>query len=296
MTNKMPEVGKRYRHKDSGFFYWAIPCKMEFEPDYKYRMVCESHPHLDMKFIDDFLCFFEELPDSQEKPEVQLNESILSEVEKAKEEFKKVNNKLMKAIVDLNDVARIKVNDMATTKLQEVIKDFTIWLADYHSTAQNLIDALENEENQEETKKESEEGKCLSYDESKYMAGNETKPTIKALQAYLATQPNILSKNQEETKKEEKPQSIWKPISELPGKGSDQVIIKVVNQNTKEITNIIGYYYDNFERFIPLNDEEMEFLKKGIKEWCYLTDFINDIEQTKLSHEERLRKLEGNDI
>lgn len=50
MTNKMPVVGKEYRHKNSGSKYWCIPCKMPFAPEYKYRMVCESHPSLDSKF------------------------------------------------------------------------------------------------------------------------------------------------------------------------------------------------------------------------------------------------------
>jgi len=36
--------------------------------------------------------------------------------------------------------------------------------------------------------------------------------------------------------------------------------------------------------------------KFGEEYTTFLADIINDIEQAKLDHEERLRKLEGNDI
>jgi hypothetical protein len=265
MTNKLPEVGKRYKHKTLGTIYKAFKFKAR---EGCYFMESQSETLDLMANLCDFWEEFEELPDSQEKSEVQLTESIVSEVEKAKEELK----------------WQITNDGWSDAKQSH---DRLLYFA------QNLIDALETEELFKKSVKGTIDKLNTPWVDWKDIyrdVAGVVKDKIKKEEMDI-----LFGKNQEETKKEEK-QSIWKPISELPGKGSDQVIIKVVNQNTKEITNIIGYYYDNFERFIPLNDEEMEFLKKGIKEWCYLTDFINDIEQPQLSHEERLRKLEGNDI
>lgn len=97
-------------------------------------------------------------------------------------------------------------------------------------------------------------------------------------------------------KPEEKPQSIWKPVSELPTDEKLSVIVELESGEKcfstytkgKGFTEIdgskIGCFYGRPYQF--------GFSPKEIK-YCTLTDFINNIEQTKLDHEERLRKLEG---
>lgn len=86
-------------------------------------------------------------------------------------------------------------------------------------------------------------------------------------------------------------ESIWKPANELPKfikeMGYPNLIIKFQDGNIK---------YGSFQNDFYADMRGHAFKQQFVKKWCYLTDFINDIEQTKLDHEERLRKLEGNDI
>lgn len=96
MTNKSPEVGKRYINIS--------------------------------KEIEDFWKNWEELPDSQKKPEVQLTQSIVLEVEKAKEELKE-ELRWWNAIILKYTEQMITQRDMAKVT----------------NAAQKLIDALERQ-------------------------------------------------------------------------------------------------------------------------------------------------------
>ena len=82
--------------------------------------------------------------------------------------------------------------------------------------------------------------------------------------------------------------SIWKSVSELPNfikeMGYPNLIIKFQDGNIK---------YGSFQNGFYADMRGHAFKQQFVKEWCYLTDFINSIEQTKLDHEERLKKLEG---
>ena len=230
MTNKLPEVGKRYR-------YYKEPRNIVDVIGFwnnEYILGCKAtntvgRLHNLSSFDDDF----EELPDSQEKPEVQLNESIVSEVEKAKENLKKAIKASHVDFPPYNPGRRYI--ELAVKK---------------------LIDALENAEN------------------PGVVAPIESKVN--------SEKRGDFSGNLARSK------SIWKPVSELPKfikeMGYPNLIIKFQDGNTK---------YGSFQNTFFADMRGHAFKQKFVKKWCYLTDFINDIEQTKLDHEERIRKLEG---
>lgn len=81
-------------------------------------------------------------------------------------------------------------------------------------------------------------------------------------------------------------ESIWKPVSELP-KTCDSAFIKF----TTASGIMPGYFYaggDTFYQNSNCRDED-EINKEYIKEFCLLSDLINDYEKLK----ERVKKLEG---
>jgi len=94
-------------------------------------------------------------------------------------------------------------------------------------------------------------------------------------------------------------ESIWKPVNELPEDEKLSVVVELESGEKcfstyikqKGFCEVDGSRIGNFYG----RHNQSGFSPKEIK-YCTLTDFINDIEQAKLDHEERLRKLEGNDI
>jgi hypothetical protein len=81
-----------------------------------------------------------------------------------------------------------------------------------------------------------------------------------------------------------KPKSIWKDVSELPKDWCDVIIVLKYN-------DIVEYGKFSRNQFRSNNLSEIPF--DEIKQYCTLTDYINNTENFQKEVLERLRKLEG---
>jgi len=318
MTNKLPEIGKRYRAKVSTDFSviyimkinnpiavvrigehddFYIPVynffqnfeelpeenttnsqetKQEnFKPSCGYcggsgEMVLTSYPPQ----FQPCPKYKQENPNLQEKPEVQYFKRIYSEIEKAKEELKVW---LRDSNVDLVD------------------KNSDVW--EVFKKAQNLIDALEVEGSQPQDL-----GRILK---DQFDKGFETGYSV--------------SENKRKLDDLYKSQSIWKPMSELP---TEPKLIVARERLDKASKNLIKEwrYYEEWEQIkdqeaikkmgeeikvnksiwkpvseVPFGKLRMEpeiLIRNHKGQQTTLGDFLDDVEQTKLDYEERLRKAE----
>jgi hypothetical protein len=90
-----------------------------------------------------------------------------------------------------------------------------------------------------------------------------------------------------------KSKSIWKDVSELP-EGEFQILAKLDNGEIVYAFSSNKSPIHQISRWVPVRSSEPDLgsyesgnkYLNGVKEWCYLTDYINNTE-------ERLKKLEG---
>jgi len=87
--------------------------------------------------------------------------------------------------------------------------------------------------------------------------------------------------------------SIWKDVSELPKK-SAHYIIRGINGDI-----VFGVFDSRVQKFLGFREQLddsvniSEYPKENIKEYCQLTDYINNTENFQQEVLERLKKLEG---
>lgn len=313
MTNKLPEVGKEYFFKLDGQRYEVIYVSYGVQtlegPAYD---IVELKGLTTFYQLEDFWNLFEELPGSTTDTINQLGKTIERTKELVEERGSAIKENYNCGLGD--KVEKAKEN------LKKAIRESYIDCPKYHAgrryielAAQNLIDALDKCNIPEKrgcgiaeyTAKNAKDWKDVYFD-----VANAVKDKIKKEEMDI-----LFGKNQEETKKkseeekiincgicpasgekdgihfcseEEKPQSIWKDVSELPSNGQE-VFVKFKNTNSIKICAI----WDNdFKEIGNRFTKDAHYLLSEVKEWCYLTDFINHIENI----EERLRKLEGNSL
>jgi len=259
MTNKLPVVGKRYKSKKGSNGIMEIVYNNGKEVAYQW-------PDLSLETFNirdgiyGILLDFEELPDQEPTTE---KSSTVNKVQEALEELKEV-------VKNTNKELRLAFNN--------AIKPH-----DLLNKATNLINALEEstplghciycgEELDEFTK----EG-CCTYDclsrlrEKHALAELDQKESL----VYSNIQETPVTSIVEPTSK-----SIWKPISELP----DYIATILVRYRSKII---LGDYTKG--KLKTINGEEINIKGlEAVKEWCYLTDFINHQE----SLEKRIERLE----
>lgn len=218
MTNKMPEVGSKWRKICEHDVEIEI-CDIDDEIQQVIYFLPEQ-PHSDL--LEDFLNDFEELPSSLgEEPEPQESEEVqVSEVEKAKEELKR------HLLLEIQDLKR-----------DDVIKYFPT----VYDLAQALVDALDAE------------------------------------------------KKPQDDINVGQPESIWKPVSELPMEA------KIIWRTRDGESDIFCTTCWPNEGVLLKSNHNSTCFKVTTGTFCTFTDFINSLEsekQARIDLEERVRKLE----
>ncbi len=285
MTNKLPEVGKRYK----------LHLK-QFQKDQSIFI------KMDAELLD-----FEEIPEETNSKEAkseireQNNSSYCKnygknetryKVEKAKEEIKK-ELEWWKNIESRLDLFELKNN------FRYIIR-----------ASQNLLNALDEQEKlcefedgkkQVETEKKVEEGKCAkcgkSFGEGEFaIKGSnnkfycsykceEKKCPLCGIKFIPLGETTAKFCSPDCEVESEKPKSIWKNISELPSAIYVQLIVKFDKDD-----NGMCLIYDAYEEGIFKGSNLLieEIKKESIQSWCTLTDFISYFEELQ----ERVSKLE----
>lgn len=300
MTNKLPVVGQRYRMiKEVSFVVEVF--------DVSRLSTSFGIPNLFSLnwYIESFWEAFEELPeeptstdmlneqqdligkahslvDSQKAEEVQLDENVNSVQEKM---LKSIEN--IKGAKFMNEVkeelsGNINSIEVALEELKELLINFNFsslpnygetllnnsTLKEINNKTQNLVNALEAEKKQPT---------IMGVDIGEE-GGDKT--------VYCLREGNkILRCSDKNPSPENKPNSLWKPVSELP-KNRDGEIIAMDYKGIKHLIRTISI--DNRWIWMTLTNEETD--SNYFSKYCTLTDFINH-QQSLADRIERLEKI-----
>lgn len=328
MTNKMPIVGKRYRHKQDRFEikvksvellrndYFVFPegnlsgwNLEEFSKEFEELPEAETKSLKDA--IQDNLQRFEKekssLPiwavilinqlQAETKPETQSLD-LSHEAKEAMEELKGISLKAALSSIYYHEQYK-EMRNKVDNLLNALDKQFANNKIQAEEVADNKIEWFENEPFSPEFIQEYKEklGRCP-------VTGDKIEPNEETLKSFSDYEKGVgLTENDsvEELFEDLKEESIWKPVSELPELDPTAFCCYVQLENDSQYINA-KYFAGEFYTQIFHPDMSLEkfrttkISKAAIKSFCTLTDFINHIEslaenQKKL--EERLTKLEN---
>lgn len=265
MTNKLPVVGKRYRH-----FYTKEEVRVRRIISY---VDFESEPPHTPLELGWFNQNFEELPEdkAETKPETQSHISQLSpEVKEAMEELKKI-------LIKESDSMFFTVHQSEYTT--EVLR---LTCHAFNDKAKKLLNALDKQFKVNETS-EFVEVKGEEIKENKIYWSDEKLSKCGRFKIKTGTNSTFEYK----CNVEDKEQSIWKPVSEEVDNQSIIFINKAGYARLAEAWNDKFYFIEGDAGGRDVRSHMIDKTYYG-KKFCTLTDFINDYEKLK----ERLKKLE----
>lgn len=294
MTNKLPEVKKGYRLKTNHNIISEVIALWGRNKE----IVIIGHPGLQLidgvwvMYVDKFFKEFEELPDQPEPAKIKLPE-VGKRYRPKHDNLRNFYEFEYEVIATTSKRLVVKILKSRFEHLIDTIKDYDLNLID--KKLEELPDqpteekpmTIKHFENQDSSDAINEmRGDSLGRAILEVMGENTARDTIKNIKDSYATE-GWVDMSKPEPKKEEV-ESIWKPVSELPPE-RNQVIVKMKN-GTK---GLCFYEYEKFHVYFLVTGQDavgrdiLEYrTMNNVSEWCYITDYINNIE-------ERLTKLEA---